>query len=181
MFWLTTILLVGYIIAYIVTYIIDPTESIYTRQQSIDTTSIKEISEEYVQSLGIEIKKPICYKFVTYKHEEQMTHSTPSNAMLLGTFHEWNDTYYIDISANLYKLNLLKEIVIHETRHMVVQELKNEKIINLLDYTEEIAQGDNKIYNDLFDNSVKLLKNKQNGISLTSDEKRVITINDVNE
>ena len=45
---------------------------------------------------------------------------------------------------------------------MIVQELKNEKIIDLTEYTEEIAQEENEIYNDLFDSGVKLLKERQN-------------------
>ena len=41
---------------------------------------------------------------------------------------------------------------------MIVQELKNEKIIDLTKYTEEIAQEKNETYNDLFNRGVKLLK-----------------------
>ena len=156
MFWVTTILLIAYIIAYIVTYIIDPTENMYTKKQDIDETSIREISEQYVNSLGIKIKKPIRYRFVQYKPYDE-----PSGTVVLGTFHEWNGVYYIDISVSLYKMTMLDEIVIHETRHLIVQELKNEKIIDLIKYTEEIAQGKSDVYNNLFINSVKLLKEEQ--------------------
>lgn len=99
---------------------------------------------------------PITYRFVYYKYNE-----TAENEMLLGTFHEWNETYYIDISADLYKMNLLDEIVIHETRHMIVEYLKDEKIINLVKYTEEIASKKDCYYCSLFDSGVYLLKNSQ--------------------
>lgn len=81
--------------------------------------------------------------------------------ILLGTFHEWNDVYYIDISIDLYKISGLESTVIHETRHMLVQELKNEKIIDLTKYTEEIAQNNNEYYNNLFDSAIDLLKVKE--------------------
>ena len=44
---------------------------------------------------------------------------------------------------------------------MIVQELKNEEIIDLTEYTEEIAQEKNEIYNNLFNCGVKLLKEEQ--------------------
>lgn len=100
---------------------------------------------------------PITYRFVYYKYNE-----TAEDELLLGTFHEWNKTYYIDISADLYKMNLLDEIVIHETRHMIVEYLKDEKIIDLTKYTEEIASQNNEYYNNLFDSGVYLLKEGEN-------------------
>lgn len=160
MFWIASILLLVFIFGFVVTYIIDPTTSIYMKVQSIDETSIKEISESYIKSLGITINKPISYRFVKYQNEDKFFHKK-KNEVLLGTFHEWNGTYYIDISANLYHMSMLYEIVKHETRHMVVQELKNEKIIDLTEYTEEIAQEKNEIYNNLFNCSIKLLQEDQ--------------------
>lgn len=163
MFWIASILLIVLVFAIIVTYIIDPITSIYMKVQSIDETSIKEMSEGYVKSLGITISKPISYRFVRYQHEDGFKISkSDSETVLLGTFHEWNNYYYIDISANLYHMNMLYKIVKHETRHMIVQELKNEKIIDLTEYTEEIAQEKNEIYNNLFNYGVKLLKEEQN-------------------
>lgn len=81
--------------------------------------------------------------------------------MLLGTFHEWNDTYYINISENLYDTKLLRETVIHETRHMIVEYLKDEKIIDLTKYTEEIASKKNIYYCSMLSNGIYLLKNLQ--------------------
>lgn len=163
MFWIASILLLVLVFSIVVTYIIDPITSIYMKVQSVDETSIKEMSESYVKSLGINISKPISYRFVKYQHEDgfKVRKSDPET-VLLGTFHEWNNCYYIDISVNLYRMNMLHEIVKHETRHMIVQELKNEKIIDLTEYTEEIAQEKNEIYNNLFNYGVKLLKERQN-------------------
>ena len=70
MFWIASILLLVFIFSYVVTYIIDPTTSIYMKVQSIDETSIRELSQSYIESLGITIHKPICYRFVQYKHQE---------------------------------------------------------------------------------------------------------------
>lgn len=163
MFWITTILLVVLVFVFVVTYIIDPTTSMYMKVQSVDETSIKEISEQYVNSLGIKIDKPIVYRFVKYKNEDQLTRGkTNGPAVLLGTFHEWNGTYFIDISVNLYRMSTLPDTVKHETRHMIVQELKHKKIIDLTNYTEEIAQRKDDYYSKLFDNSVSLLKERLN-------------------
>ena len=162
MFWIASVLLIVLVFGIVVTYVIDPTTSIYMKVQSIDETSIKEMSESYVKNLGITINKPISYRFVKYQHEDSFkARESNSETVLLGTFHEWNDTYYIDISANLYHMSMLYEIVKHETRHMIVQELKNEDIIDLTEYTEEIAQEKNETYNNLFNCGVKLLKEEQ--------------------
>lgn len=164
MFWIATILLVVYVFAYIATYLIDPTTSMYMKVQSVDETSIKEISEQYVKELGIKINKPIVYRFVRFQREEGLKNKRKNQegliceTVLLGTFHEWNNTYYIDISVNLFRMNMLYETVRHETRHMIVQELKNKKIIDLTKYTEEIAEENNPLYNELFNSSIKLLK-----------------------
>ena len=55
-------------------------------------------------------------------------------------------------------MNMLSDIVKHETRHMIIQELKNEGVIDLTDYTEEIAEEKNEVYNNIFNCSIKLLK-----------------------
>lgn len=171
MFWLSIVILIIYLLIFTATFIIDPTTFLYMNVQSTDTTSIKNISEEYVNSLGITIDKPIQYRFVYFKNEKhfkteyEKTHKfqyePTCETVLLGVFHEWNGKYYIDVSANLYKMNKLNEVVKHETRHMIVQELKNEKIIDLTNYTEEIAQEKDDIYNNLFDSGVCLLKTSQ--------------------
>lgn len=106
---------------------------------------------------GITVDIPVVYRFVNYKYNE-----TAEDEILLGTFHEWNSTYYIDVSADLYKISLLDEIVIHETRHMIVEYLKDKKIIDLTKYTEEIASQKNSHYNNLFDSSVYLLLKGEN-------------------
>ena len=168
MFWIATILLVVYIFAYVTTYIIDPTTSMYMKIQSVDETSIKEMSEQYVKELGIEIDKPIIYRFVKFQRDDGLKNKQHKDqnglireTVLLGVFHEWNNTYYIDISVNLFRMNRLYEIVRHETRHMIIQELKNKKIIDLTKYTEEIAEENNILYNELFNSSIKLLKGGQ--------------------
>ena len=46
---------------------------------------------------------------------------------------------------------------------MVVEYLKDKKIINLDKYTEEIANRDNEVFNELFGSAVSLLKFKQGG------------------
>ena len=150
MFWVSTILLFVFISIYIVTFVIDPVAKIHMKEVHMDTSSIKDMSQNYIKDLGVAISKPVVYKFVRYRNEK-------SSDVLLGTFHEWNNTYYIDVSIDLYNTSVLYDIVKHETRHMVVQELKNKKIIDLSAYTEEIAQEQNDVYNSLFDSSVKIL------------------------
>ena len=162
MYWITIILFVILIFSHVMTYVIDPTTKLYMTVQDTDVTSIKDISEQYVKSLGIIINKPIRYRFVKYRHEDHFKKpNSGADTVLLGTFHEWNNTYYIDISINLYHMSMIYEVVRHETRHMIVQELKNEKVIDLSEYTEEIAQETDLNYNELFDCSVKLLKEEQ--------------------
>ena len=157
MFWLTIALFIFLVVVFILTYFVDATALANIRPQGIDTSSISEISEEYVKNLGVVINKPIEYKYVRFKYNDKF-----EDEILLGTFHEWNETYYINISADLYKMDSLKEIVIHETRHMLVEFLNDENIINLIKYTEEIAQGNNTYYNNLLDSGIYLWK-KENG------------------
>lgn len=157
MFWVSIIMIIGLILGFLLTYVVDPTKKIYMKEQSIDPVSIKVISEQYVRGFGIEIDKPIVYRFVRYSTRVY----DEDEEILLGTFHEWNDTYYIDISVDLYKTSALGDTVRHETRHMIVEYLRDKKIIDLSKYTEEIAQEKNDKYNALFNNSVYLLKELQ--------------------
>lgn len=157
MFWISIILMIGLLIGFTLTYLIDPTKKIYMKEQSIDPASIQELSEQYVGCLGVKIDKPIVYRFVRYTTKGY----DPDEEILLGTFHEWNDKYYIDISVDLYKTSSLKDTVIHETRHMLVEYMRDKKIIDLVKYTEEIAQEKNKYYNDLFNSGIYLLKEKE--------------------
>ena len=161
MFLIVTIILIMFIFVYVLTYIIDPTTITYMRIKNFDTTSIKEISENYISELNVEISKPIVYRFVEFVHVDSFAKKLSKELILLGTFHEWNNTYYIDISQDLYKMNELSNTVKHEIRHMIVQELKYKKIIDLTKYTEEIAREKNEIYNNLFISGVELLKNNQ--------------------
>lgn len=46
---------------------------------------------------------------------------------------------------------------------MVVEYLKDKKIVNLDKYTEEIANRDNEAFNELFSSAVSLLRFKQGG------------------
>ena len=160
MFWVSIIIFIVLIIGFVTTYIIDPTSSLYMTRYKIDPESIEEASQSYVDGLGITIDKPIEYCFVRYR--DKGYEANAGDEILLGTFHEWNETYYINISADLYKMDSLKEIVIHETRHMLVEFLNDENIINLIKYTEEIAQGNNTYYNNLLDSGIYLWK-KENG------------------
>ena len=97
---------------------------------------------------------PIKYRFVEYRR------SSDDNHIVVGTFHKWNDTYYIDISYDLINDNReLAVTVIHETRHLIVAYLYDKKVIDLLKYTEEIAQEKDTCYNNLFDSGVYLLNN----------------------
>lgn len=160
MFWVFIIIFIVLIVGFMTTYVIDPTSSLYMTKYKIDPKSIEEASQSYVDGLGITIDKPIEYCFVRYRDKGYEAH--PEDEILLGTFHEWNDVYYINISVDLYKGSLLDDIVIHETRHMVIEYLKDKKIIDLTEYTEEIAQGENAYYNDLFNSGVYLLKEKEN-------------------
>lgn len=157
MFFISIVILSLALAGFILMYIIDPVASVYTKKQSVNPASIQELSEEYVKSYGITIDKPIKYGFVRY--HDKGYNAEPEDIITLGSFHEWNDTYYINISVDLYKSPSLKRIVIHETRHMIVEYLKDRHIINLSKYTEEIAQEQNEHYNKLFDGSVYLLKN----------------------
>lgn len=160
MFWVSIIIFIVLIIGFVATYVIDPTSSLYMTKYKIDPASIEKLSQSYVDGLGITIDKPIEYSFVRYK--DKGYNANPGEEILLGTFHEWNGVYYINISIDLYKGPLLDDIVIHETRHMVIEYLKDKKIIDLTEYTEEIAQGENTYYNDLFNSGVYLLKEKEN-------------------
>ena len=69
MFWVSIVLFFVMIIGFTVTYLIDPTEKIYMKEQSIDPTPIKELSEKYVECMGIKVDVPIKYRFVRYQHE----------------------------------------------------------------------------------------------------------------
>lgn len=154
MFWVSIILFVVMIIGFVVTYVIDPTSKIYMKEQDIDPTSIRELSERYVLRLGVDVDTPVNYRFVSYQNEKE-------DEVLLGTFHKWNGEYYIDISVDLYKSSRLEAVVIHETRHMIVAYLHENNILDLNKYTEEIAQEKNDYYNDLFDSGVYLLRESQ--------------------
>ena len=118
---------------------------------------LKKFQKSICLIYGITVDKPIVYRFVYYKHND-----VTDDKILLGTFHEWNGTYYIDISADLYKMNKLNEIVIHEMRHMIVEYLKDKKIIDLTKYTEEIAGQKDVYYDSLFDSGVYLLREVEN-------------------
>ena len=158
MFWVSIIIFMVLIFGFITTYIIDPTSSLYIlNKYKINPVSIEQTSKDYITNLGITIDKPIKYCFVRYKNKG---YKADPEEILLGTFHEWNGAYYINISVDLYKNSRLEEIVIHETRHMVVEYLKDKKIIDLTKYTEEIAQHKNSYYNNLFDSGIYLLKER---------------------
>lgn len=154
MFWVSIILFTVMVLGFVVTYVIDPTSKIYMSEQSIDPTSIQTMSEKYVECMGIEIDAPIEYRFVRYQDDDP-------DKIVLGTFHKWNDTYYISISVDLYKTTSLNSTIIHETRHMIVRYLKDENIIDLEKYTEEIAQEKNEYYNNMFNGGVYLLRESQ--------------------
>ena len=160
MFWVSLIVIIFCICLFILTYCVDVIGLWNLSVQSVDSSSIQEISEEYVNSLGIEINVPIEYRFVRYLHDSGYE-AEVGETIVLGTFHVWNGTYYIDISVDLYKSEELESIVIHETKHMIVEYLRENKIINLNKYTEEIAQEKNHYYNSLFDSGVQLLKEQQ--------------------
>ena len=157
MFWVSLIMIIGLILGFLLTYVVDPTKKIYMKEQSVDPISIKNISEQYVRCLGIEIDKPIVYRFVRYNTREY----DENEEILLGTFHEWNNIYYINISVDLYKTTALNDIVIHETRHMLVEYMRDKKILDLSKYTEEIAQEKDESYNNLFNSGMYLLKEHQ--------------------
>lgn len=162
MFWVLIILFVLAILGFITLYIIDPTSMRYLKVQNLDSNSIKTISEKYVNDLNIQVDRKIIYRFVEYKCCKYDDEGI--EMIILGTFHIWNDTYYIDISKDIYNTDELEEVVIHETRHMLVEYLKEQDIINLTKYTEEIAQNNNIHYNQLFDNGIYLLKKEnENG------------------
>lgn len=160
MFWVSLIMILFCIFMFIFTYCIDPISLFYFRAQSVDPSSIQKISEDYVSNLGIKIDMPIKYRFVRYLHDNGYK-AKVGETIVLGTFHVWDGIYYIDISVDLYKSDKLESIVIHETRHMIVEYLNATKIINLTKYTEKIAQFENTYCNLLFDNGVKLLKKQQ--------------------
>lgn len=162
MFWILIILFTLAILGFMTLYIIDPTSMRYLKVQNLDSNSIKTISEKYVNDLNIQVNKKIIYRFVEYKCCKYDDEGT--EMIILGTFHIWNDTYYIDISKDIYSTDELEEVVIHETRHMLVEYLKEQDIIDLTKYTEEIAQNNNIHYNQLFDNGIYLLKKEnENG------------------
>lgn len=156
MFWVSVILITFLLLSFVFTYFVDITTITDIKVQNIDATSIKNVSEKYVESYGIKIDKPIIYRFVKYTYNKNA-----EDEILLGTFHEWNGTYYIDILSELYKMNMLYDIVIHETRHMIIEYLKDKNVIDLTEYTEEIAKNNNSYYNNLFDSGVYLLKKQE--------------------
>lgn len=160
MFWVAIILCILLIATIIITYIIDISTLAYVNVQKIDPSSIQEISEKYIVELGVTVDKNIVYRFVKYKKPEYDING--EEMILLGTFHEWNNTYYIDISMNLYRTSQLEEVVIHETRHMLVEYLRDKEVIDLTDYTEEIAQNEDHYYDELFNSGIYLLKKENN-------------------
>ena len=155
MFWVSIAMFISLIIGFTVTYVFDVINYLYMEKQKVPSSSIETISKQYVSDLGIKINRPIKYKFVKYKVTKQ-------DKKLLGTFHEWNGVYYIDISIDLYNDPSLKDTVIHETRHMLVEYLKDQKILDLTKYTEEIAADKNFYYDYLFDSGIYLLKEEEN-------------------
>lgn len=160
MFWISILIFIILVIGFAVTYIIDPTSKLSMDKQSINPISIKTISEKYVASLGIDIDVPVEYSFARYR--DGGYEADIGEEILLGTFHEWNGVYYIDISVDLYKSASLESVVMHETRHMIVEYLRDRDIIDLTKYTEEIAQQTNDYYNNLFDSGIYLLKEEEN-------------------
>ena len=150
-------LIVILILIYVAVYIIDPITLCNMDVQCVDPSSIKECVEQYLDKLEIKIDVPIEYRFVTYKRNTA-DKILEEDGILLGTFHKWNGKYYIDISKDLYKLKSFNEVVEHETRHMIVQYLKDKNIIDLSKYTEEIALEKTNYYNSLFTSSLYLLK-----------------------
>lgn len=158
MFWVVILMMIFLVSGFVLTYVLDPSLIAYIRlRKDLDPSVIEQISETYIQTYGVNINnKKIIYRFVHYTHNDKDLDTT-----LLGTFHEWNNTYYIDISERLYNSDKLSEIVIHETRHMLVKCLKDKNIIDLYEYTEDIAQENNYYYNNLFDNALYLLRTQQ--------------------
>jgi hypothetical protein len=55
---------------------------------------------------------------------------------------------------------VLNETVIHETKHLIVEYLKDKKIIDLSKYTENIAYEEDEQDNNLFEDGVFLLRQK---------------------
>lgn len=158
MFYVSIILMVFLICSFTVAYIVDPITISSTITTEPDTGVIEEISREYIKSLEIVIDKPIVYRFVKYKYNESDT----VDDILLGTFHEWNGAYYIDICSDLLLFkDMLNDTIKHETRHLIVEYLRDEQIIDLTEYTEEIAYEKNIHYNNLFNSGVYLLKQEQ--------------------
>ena len=158
MFWLSIIVFVIFLFGFTVTYIIDPITLFHINKlNNMDATKIREISEKYVADFGIKVNRSIEYRFVRYKHDKGLK-ADPDEEILLGTFHEWNNTYYINISVDLYNMTLLERVVIHETRHMLVEYMKDEGVIDLTDYTEEIASNEQPSYDSIFRSGIYLLK-----------------------
>ena len=62
---------------------------------------------------------------------------------------------------DLYKTSSLNSIVIHETRHMLVEYMRDNGVIDLNKYTEEIAQEKDERCNNLFNCGMYLLKEQQ--------------------
>lgn len=160
MFWVSIIMFFILIIGFIATFVVDPITFFYMKVQNTDNTSIKKISEKYVSDLGVTVDKPIVYRFVKYKHDKGFK-ADSDEEIVLGTFHEWNGKYYIDISVDLYKLYTLEKIVIHETRHMLVEYLKDKKVIDLSKYSEDIAQEKDSCWDNLFNDGIYFLKKSQ--------------------
>lgn len=164
MFWASLImflaLVVTFVFTFVLTYFIDLTSVLNIKVQDADSSSIEELSKKYLATCEITIDKPVVYRYVKYNKNAYDTNS--NDVALLGTFHEWNDTYYIDILIDLKDTpEALAEVVEHETRHMIVDYLKDMKIVDLEKYTEEIARRDNIYYDELFNGGVYLLKRYQ--------------------
>lgn len=158
MFWVSIIVIFILISIFIFTYTIDPASKL-VKVQDIDSTQIKKISEAYVNKWEIKVDVPITYRFVKYDEDEYT--EDLDGKILLGTFHEWNGTYYIDVLSDLYNNVSLYGVVIHETRHMIIEYLRDKNIIDLTKYTEEIAKETNDYYNNMFNSGIYLLKNNQ--------------------
>lgn len=157
MFWVLLIIIIFSIVLLIFNYGIDIITIFNMRVQNVDTDLIQTYSESYINNLGIVIDVPVKYRFVRYLYDDGFK-AEDNEIITLGTFHEWHDTYYIDISVDLYKDLMLEPTVIHETRHMIVEYLRDQGIIDLDQYSEEIAEQTNPDYNTLFNVGIEILK-----------------------
>ena len=75
--------------------LIDPVLLISCHKTDKNTNEIKQLTEQYLNELGVTIDKPIEYRYVKYIGSER-------KKLTAGTFHVYKNKYVISVSEEFY-------------------------------------------------------------------------------